>query len=116
MTPAQARALGAYCKTAREKHNYPLSRLAGAIGTTKSWVLRFERGEYLAPRADRLMTLADALSLDAAVIDELAGGYLREVQPTTRTYFRASTDLPTEAIDRIEAAIEEIQAEYGGRP
>lgn len=115
MTPAQARALGAYCKAARERRAYPLSALGDAIGAPKSWVLRFERGDYLAPRVDRLMTLADALDLDSAVINELTGDYLRQVQPSARTYFRASTDLPPEAIDRIEQTIGEIQAEYGER-
>lgn len=115
MTPAQALALGSYCQAAREKHGYPLSTLANALGANKSWVLRFERGEYLTPGVDRLMVLADVLSLDAAVIDSLTGGYLRQAQPTARTYFRASTGLPFEAIDRIEAVIGEIEAEYGER-
>lgn len=115
MTPTQARALGAYYQAARERHGHPLSAVAEQVGTTKSWMHRFEGGHYQAPGVDRLMALADALSLDAAVIDDLSGGYLRQAQPSARTYFRAATDLPSEAIDRIEQVIGEIQAEYGDR-
>lgn len=114
MDENQAHAFGHHLRTAREAAGVSVRGLAERLGIDKTKLVRMEQGKVASPRADLLGRIADELKLPVADLFAMAGYPTPRALPNLRPYMRAKyRDLPTEALDEIEAFITKLQAEHG---
>lgn len=112
MTKEQAQRVGRMIATARRNRGWSLRRLSGETGISHVWLMRLERGDYASPASDKLVLIADALSVDPERIERIAKGQVSNHLPGLRTYFRAKYELSLEEIDAIERTVEDIQRKH----
>jgi transcriptional regulator with XRE-family HTH domain len=62
MEPDRAAALGQHLRTRREELGLSTRQLSAQAGVNDVTIVRIERGEFAAPRPDKLSRLADALA------------------------------------------------------
>lgn len=92
-----------------------LPQLSAITGIHHSRLSRWERGEDMPSRVDRLATLAKGLELPPSDLYLAAGIDLTSELPSMRPYLRSKygDTLPADAIAEIERYSREIVARYG---
>src|SRR3974390_1094499 len=85
----QSEALGALLRSRREELGYSKNRLAKAAGVPDSTVLRFESGEFAAPKPDQLARFAQLLGISLADLFAEAGYVVPDELPSMPSYLRA---------------------------
>lgn len=117
MDETQAREFGTYLRTHREAAGISIRGLAAQVGIDQAQIIRMEQGTVASPRADVLGRIADVLDLPLADVLTLAGYPTTKKLPNLRPYMRAKyRDLPTEAVDEVEAFIEQLSRRHGHGP
>ena len=102
MEPDRAAALGRVLRTRREELGLSTRKLSAHAGVNDVTIVRIERGEFAAPRPDKLSRLADALNLRLADIFAMADYVAPSELPTLAPYLRAKyPGLPDEAVAAI---------------
>ena len=103
MNQEQSKALGGLLRHKRQELGYSMNQLAHAAGVPASTVLRFERGEFGAPRPDKLARFASLLGIGLADLFANAGYLVPDEMPSFDFYLSAKyPDLSEE--DRVELA------------
>lgn len=114
MNPEHAQRFGAYLRQQREARGLSIREVARRVGVQDTTILRFERGEFLAPAPDKLRRLALALDLPANDLFVMAEYVTPEELPTPRPYLRAKyPDLPPEAVEEAERYLANLMREHG---
>jgi transcriptional regulator with XRE-family HTH domain len=114
MNPTQAKKLGAYLRKTREGVGLSQNRLAGVLDVPNTTILRLERGENLAPRAELLAGIAEAIGAPLADVYALAGYDAPSELPTLKPYLRTKyRSLPAEAADQLEAYATRLAKRHG---
>ncbi len=89
MNPKQAKKLGTFVRTARERAGLSQKRLGELAGDVpNSTILRLERGDNLNPRPELLASIAEVLNVELADIYALAGYAAPRQLPTLTPYLR----------------------------
>lgn len=109
MTEKQLKSLGELIAKARNKHGVSLRQLAEQIDADSSWIQRVEQGLVKEPSPERLAELIDVLDLNAARMDRVSGGYIKQGLVGSRSYFRAKYDLTPEQTEQIEDEIKKLK-------
>lgn len=85
-------------------------------GIDPNVVTRLERAETARPRMDQLNAIGEVLGIPAAdlyaAVNALPGGQLPSLRPYMRAKYR---DLPEAALTEVEAFINGLVAEHGGK-
>ncbi len=115
MNPKQAKRLGAFIRTARERHKLSQNRLAQLVGDVpNSTILRLERGENLTPRPDLLADIANVLGIKLADLYALADYTAPNELPTLTPYLRTKyRDLPEGDVKAISAYAAKLMQQRG---
>lgn len=114
MDPEQAQELGRQLRERREELGLSIRQLAARCGLNDVTVLRLERGEKGAPRADTLARIASELGLGASDLFILADYVTPADLPTLAPYLRTKyRDLPPGAVDDIEAYAARLADRHG---
>jgi len=93
---------------------YSKNRLAKAAGVPDSTVLRFESGEFAAPRPDKLARFAQLLGLSLADVFAEAGYIVPDELPSFASYLPTKYPaLPMEAVRELLEHFEELIARLG---
>lgn len=115
MDEDQAKELGRYLRRHREAAGLSFRQLAAAVDIDPAQLVRLERGGVAFPRADLLGRIASELRLPVADVLTLAGYPTSRQLPNLRPYMRAKyRNLPPEAVDEVEAFIEDLAKRHGG--
>lgn len=106
--------LGQFVRQARLAKGLSILRLADAIGGSKSFIIKLERGEYEQVSPHYLQALARALELPLEDLSSLAGYPLPDALPTIAPYLRRryGEELPDQAIDQITEYFELLRSKY----
>ena len=116
MKDKPALALGKLIRTKRKALGYSTYELARAAGVTESTVLRFEQGEFKAPRPDKLARFAEALSLSLADVYAKAGYLVPAELPSFDIYLHAKyPKLPVRAVGELGELLRALAGKYGVR-
>lgn len=114
MTNPRAEALGAMLKSRRKELGFSLKEVADAAGVPPSTVTRFERGEFAAPRPDKLAAFARQLRMSLADVFTEAGYVVPDDLPSFGSYLSARyPDLPTDAISELSRHFVELAERHG---
>jgi transcriptional regulator with XRE-family HTH domain len=114
MNQEQSRALGALLRQKRQELGYSMTQLAHAAGVPDSTVLRFERGEFAAPRPDKLARFASLLGIGLADLYAKAGYLVPDELPSFDFYLSAKyPDLPDEATTELVHRFDQLMADHG---
>jgi|HubBroStandDraft_6_1064221.scaffolds.fasta_scaffold08601_9 transcriptional regulator with XRE-family HTH domain len=98
MNQEQSKSLGALLRQKRQELGYSMTQLARAADVQDSTVLRFERGEFAAPRPDKLARFATELRMNLADLYAKAGYLVPDELPSLGSYLTAKfPDLSDEA-------------------
>ncbi len=115
---------GATLRLLRMESGISLRALAQRVGVSGAYLSRVENGHDPAPTADRLLAIAEAIGVPAAVLLDLAqqtgsavSGYLQRVPAASSLFLDiAQRDLGSAQIARIKAFIdEEFPARRAGK-
>ena len=102
MEPDRATALGQVLRARREELGLSTRQLSAQAGVNDVTIVRIERGEFAAPRPDKLSRLADALGLRLADIFAMADYVAPSELPTLAPYLQAKyPGLPDDAVAAI---------------
>lgn len=102
MEPDRAAALGQHLRARREELGLSTRQLSAQAGVNDVTIVRIERGEFAAPRPDKLSRLADALGLRLADIFAMADYVAPSELPALAPYLQVRyPDLPDEAVAAI---------------
>jgi PTS system nitrogen regulatory IIA component len=117
---------GATLRLLRMESGISLRALAQRVGVSSAYLSRVENGHDPAPTADRLISIAEAIGVPAAVLLDLAqqtgsavSGYLQRVPAASSLFLDiAQRDLASAQIARIKAFIDEQfpQRRGAGKP
>lgn|GEM_PF-654060 len=114
MEPDQAVELGQMLRERREALGLSTRQLSARTGVNDVTISRIERGEFAAPRPDKLTRLAEALGLSAADVFAMADYVTPTELPSFTPYLRTKyRDLPAEAIAEIEQYAQRLANEHG---
>lgn len=116
--------VGATLRLLRMESGISLRALAQRIGVSGAYLSRVENGHDPAPTADRLIAIAEALGVPAAVLLDLAqqtgsavSGYLQRVPAASSLFLDiAERDLNSAQIARVKAFIDDEFPVRRGRP
>ncbi len=89
MNQEQSKLLGALLRQKRQELGYSMTQLARAAGVRDSTVLRIERGEFAAPRPDKLARFASELRISLADLYAKAGYLVPDELPSFLPYLSA---------------------------
>ena len=89
MNQEQSKALGALLRQKRQELGYSMTQLAHSAGVGDTTVMRIERGEFAAPRPDKLARLAGLLEIGLADLYAKAGYLVPEELPGLDPYLAA---------------------------
>jgi len=113
MNREQSKALGGILRGKRQALGYSTYQLAEAAGVQQSTVVRIERGEFAAPRPDKLARFADLLGLSLADVFAVAGYLVPGELPHFEAYLAAKYPcLPVVAIAELRHRFDEILAHH----
>lgn len=114
MEPDQAVELGQMLRKRREALGLSTRQLSARTGVNDVTISRIERGEFAAPRPDKLTRLAEALGLSAADVFAMADYVTPTELPSFTPYLRTKyRELPAEAIAEIERYAQRLADEHG---
>ena len=114
MNQNPSEALGALLRQKREELGYSKNQLARAAGVRDSTVLRFESGQFTAPRPDKLARFAQLLGLSLADLYAQAGYIVPDELPNFAAYLLAKyPDLPSGAVTELRDRFEELLTHHG---
>ena len=106
--------LGALLRQKRQEMGYSMTQLAEAAGVRDSTVLRIERGEFAAPRPDKLARFAALLGIDQAEVLAKAGYLAPDHLPGFDSYLTTKyPELPNAARALLAEHFEELMADHG---
>ncbi len=109
MNREQSKAVGGILRAKRQALGYSTYRLAEAAGVQQSTVVRIERGEFAAPRPDKLARFADLLGLTLADVFAVAGYLVPSELPHFEAFLMAKYPrLPVTAVVELCRRFEEI--------
>lgn len=113
--PEQAIRLGAFLRERREALGLSSREIARRTGINDATLSRLERGEFAAPRPDKLSKVAEALGIPLADVFALADYVVPEDLPTPSPYFRARyrDDLTPDELDQMTAEVNQVLAKFG---
>jgi transcriptional regulator with XRE-family HTH domain len=112
--PDQASELGQYLRHKREALGLSTRQLAKRSGVNDVTISRIERGEFAAPRPDKLAKLADALGISGFDLLERADYVTADELPNFVPYLRSKyQDLPEEAVAQIERYVGRLAKKHG---
>ena len=89
MKPEEAQQLGQLLKARREERGLSMRGLARATAIHQTTIVRLEAGSIVAPKADKLSRIAEALGIGGADYFALAGYAVPADLPSLRPYLRA---------------------------
>lgn len=89
MNQEQSKVLGALLRQRRMELGFSMTQLAQAAGVRDSTVLRIERGEFAAPRPDKLARFAGLLDISLADLYAKAGYLVPDELPGFDSYLSA---------------------------
>ena len=102
MEPDRAAALGHVLRARREELGLSTRQLSAQVGVNDVTIVRIERGEFAAPRPDKLSRLAEGLGLRLADIFAMADYVAPSELPTLAPYLQAKyPGLPDDAVAAI---------------
>ena len=104
--------LGQLIKRKREERHETIRGLAARAGVDASGISRIEHGTYGAPSAQLISRIATALEINVSELYLAAGYDDGRALPGFAPYLRAKYNLPSEAIDQLEAHFELISDKY----
>jgi len=108
-----AKELGSYLRRHREAVGLTARALAAEVGTEHTKIIRIEAGRFVYPKADLLGRIAETLKIPTEDVLTMAGYPTGKKLPNLRPYMRAKyRDLPTEAVDEVEAFVAELQRKH----
>jgi transcriptional regulator with XRE-family HTH domain len=114
MKPEQSRQLGQLLKARREECGLSMRGLARATEIHQTTIVRLEAGSIVAPKADKLSRIAQALSISSADYFALAGYTVPSDLPTLRPYLQAKyRGLLDEDLDKIETYVGRLAKKRG---
>ena len=114
MEPERAQALGKQLRARREELGLSTRQLSARAGVNDVTIVRIERGEFAAPRPDKLSRLADALGLRLADIFAMADYIAPTELPTLTTYLQVKyPELPDEAVAAIRRYAARTARQHG---
>jgi transcriptional regulator with XRE-family HTH domain len=114
MDETKAHEFGNYLQEQRQAAGVGVRELATAVGVNPTQIVRLEQGKVGSPKADVLGRIADVLRLPVADLLAMAGYPTSRTLPNLRPYMRAKyRDLPTEAVDEIEALVSQLRRRHG---
>ena len=114
MKPEEAQQLGQLLKARREERGLSMRGLARATAIHQTTIVRLEAGSIVAPKADKLSRIAEALGIGGADYFALAGYAVPADLPSLRPYLRAKYQgLLSEDLDKIETYVGRIAKKRG---
>ena len=114
MKPEQAQQLGELLKARREACGLSTHGLARATAMNQATIVRLEAGSIVAPKADKLSRIAQALGIGAADYFALAGYAVPTDLPSLRPYLQAKyAGLLSEDLDKIAAYVARLAKKRG---
>jgi len=114
MEPDRATALGHVLRARREELGLSTRQLSAQAGVNDVTIVRIERGEFAAPRPDKLSRLTDALGLRLADIFAMADYVAPTQLPTLAPYLQAKyPGLPDDAVAAIGRYAARTAKRYG---
>jgi transcriptional regulator with XRE-family HTH domain len=114
MKPEQSRQLGQLLKARREACGLSTHGLARATAMNQATIVRLEAGSIVAPKADKLSRIAQALGIGGADYFALAGYAVPADLPSLRPYLQAKyAGLLAEDLDKIDAYVSRLVKKRG---
>lgn len=114
MEPEQAEELGRFLRQRREELGLSTRQLAAQTGINDVTIARIERGEFAAPRPDKLSKIAEALGLTVADVFALADYVTPDELPNFTPYLRSKyRGLPADAVADIERYAARLAKRHG---
>lgn len=114
MKPEQAQQLGQLLTARREARGLSMRGLAKATAIHQTTIMRLEAGSIVAPKADKLSRIAQALGISGADYFALAGYTVPSDLPSLRPYLQAKYHgLLDEDLDKIEAYVSRLARKRG---
>lgn len=112
--PEQAEELGRFLRQRREELGLSTRQLAAETGINDVTIARIERGEFAAPRPDKLSKIAEALGLTVADVFALADYVTPDELPNFSPYLRSKyRGLPADAVSDIERYAARLAKRHG---
>lgn len=113
MGPKQAADLGRFLRARREDRGLSTRQLAKETGIHDVSIARMERGEFAAPRPDKLAKLADALGVSRADLYAKAGYVAEGDLPNLTSYLQVKHGLTAELAEHVEQYVHDLAREHG---
>ncbi len=115
MNQTQATELGALLRQKRQSLGLSTHRLSALVGVRQSTITRLERGEFAAPRPDKLARIAKALGISLADIYARAGYVVPDdLLPSFPIYLQSKYEhLPPEAITELVQHFDKLMTQHG---
>jgi transcriptional regulator with XRE-family HTH domain len=114
MNQDQSKKLGALLRQKRQNMGYSMTQLAKAAGVRDSTVLRIERGEFAAPRPDKLARFAALLEIELADLYAKAGYLVPDELPSFDPYLSAKyPDLPSDVRIDLARHFSQLMSDHG---
>jgi transcriptional regulator with XRE-family HTH domain len=114
MNEDQAKSLGQFLRRRRQELGLSKRQLAALARMRDSTIVRIERGEFIAPRPDKLARIATALHLSLADVFARAAYFVPDELPSFGTYLRAKyPELPVPAAAEMSLHFTELQQRHG---
>lgn len=101
MAPPLSLQLGRFLKERRTALGLSTYQVAKLSGVPQSTIVRFELGEYAAPRPEKLSRIAGALKLPVAEVFARMGYVNADDLPDLETYLRTKFDISQETVEQI---------------
>ena len=109
MNPQEAREFGQRLRDRRESLGLTVRQVSDAAKVPHSTVARVERGEFAAPRPDKLAKLATALGFSPAELFAAAGYVRADELPDFATYLKAKyPSLAQSVVDELRKRFHEL--------
>lgn len=114
MEPDQAARLGDFLRSRREELGLTTRQLGAQAGVNDATIVRIERGEFAAPRPDKLSKLTEALGLRLADVFALAEYVAPSELPGFAPYLRSKyRGLPDGAVEELERYLDKLARRHG---
>ena len=102
--------VGQLIRERREEQGLSVRGLASAAHVDSTWLSRVEHGIYVNPDPRYLHRLAEVLRMET--MDLFTAAEYAEGLPGFAPYLRSKYDLPSEAVDQLEAHFELLAEKY----
>jgi transcriptional regulator with XRE-family HTH domain len=109
MNSKEAKRFGMILRKRREALGLTVRQVSNASNVPHTTVARIERGEFSAPRPDKLARVAAALELSPVELFAQAGYFSPDALPDFATYLSAKyPDLSALAVAKLQQQLEEL--------